>query len=108
MRGFDGERTSGHIKPTHFRHTAALDARRRSPHNGIVGREQSEEMIAVKVTRATTAVCFTTEPRPLTELLAEQGIDAPQGWDFYADPDWLDDEAAARYLEAVRATPTTA
>ena len=78
------------------------------PHNEGSDCKPSEEVIAVKVTRSASGVCFTTDPRPLSELLAEQGIDAPQGWAFYADPDWLDDEAAARYLEAVRATPTAA
>jgi hypothetical protein len=43
---------------------------------------------------------FSLERRPLDELLAGHGIE-PQGWDFFADPDWEDDESSARYLAAV-------
>lgn len=45
---------------------------------------------------------FEYERRPLGELRAEQDVDAPQGWNVFADPEWDDDdEASARFLETV-------
>ena len=43
---------------------------------------------------------FTTEPTPDAELLARQGIVAPQGLARLADPEW-DEEADEPYLEAL-------
>jgi hypothetical protein len=43
---------------------------------------------------------FTTVAVPAAELEHRQGISAPQGLAALSDPDWEDDEAAKRFLEA--------
>jgi hypothetical protein len=46
------------------------------------------------------SMLFTNEPMPDAELLARQGISAPQGLASLADPEW-DDAADDAYLEAL-------
>jgi hypothetical protein len=43
---------------------------------------------------------FAFDRRPLEDLLASQGV-RPQGWDFFADPEWQDDESSKRFLDAL-------
>jgi hypothetical protein len=46
------------------------------------------------------SMLFTNEPMPDAELLARQGISAPQGLASLADPEW-DDGVDDAYLEAL-------
>lgn len=44
---------------------------------------------------------FTGLPVPITDLMARQSIDSPQGLAAVADPDWELDEESDRFLEAI-------
>ena len=48
---------------------------------------------------------FSIEPVSVERLRAEQGIHGPQGLAALVDPDWEDDEATRRYLEATLGSP---
>lgn len=43
---------------------------------------------------------FTTEPVALNDLQREQGVAAPQGLAALTDTEWVDDDAARRFLAA--------
>lgn len=63
------------------------------------GSLELEEIQAVPQYEQTSL--FTREPVPLEELLRRQGVLAPQGLRFVADPEWQDNDESERFLEAI-------